>query len=166
MSNENETLLDLDNFDDLSVDGIEAAPEFIEPPTGRYKLGVTAKIETYPDKETEEEKKRIRFIYDIQEVAELKDSKALIPAVGSLFSETFTVTAEGLKYWKTRSVAILGDLGKATVKEVIETLNGGVSFLADVKTRTSTQKDADGNKREYTNVNVRVISGDQNPPLE
>lgn len=171
MANQPETLLDLDNLDDISLAGIEAAPEFIEPPTGRYKLGVQAKMEEYEkdEKDAEGEKtgekvkaKRIRFTYSILETMELKDKKDLQPADGSLFSETFTATSEGLPYFKTRASAILGDLGNATIKEVITELNNEVvTFVADVKTRSTKQKDADGNERTFTNVNVRVVTPNQ-----
>ncbi len=171
----NETLIDLDNLDDISLEGVASAPEFIEPPHGRYKLGVQAKIEEYEkdevvNKEKTGEKvkaKRIRFTYSIQEVLELKDKKELQPAEGSMFSETFTATSEGLPYFKTRATAILGDLGGATIKEVVSELNNeAISFTADVKTRTTKNKDADGNEKEFTNVNVRVISGNQAAELK
>jgi len=166
----NETLIDLDNLDNIDMSTMESAPEFIEPPAGRYKLGVQAKIEEYEkdeviDKEKTGEKvkaKRIRFTYDIQETLELKNKKDLTPAEGSLFSETFTATAEGLPYFKTRAASILGDLGNATIKEVIGTINKEtIGITADVKVKTTTVKDADGNSKDYTNVNVRVIEGTQ-----
>lgn len=171
----NDTLIDLDNLDDVSLEGVDAAPEFIEPEAGRYKLGVSAKIEEYEkdevlDKVKTGEKikaKRIRFTYYIQEVLELKDKKALMPAEGSMFSETFTATQEGLPYFKTRASAILGDLGKATIKEVVNELNAeNLSFTADVKTRTTKSKDDEGNERSFTNVNVRVITGNQEVELK
>lgn len=159
----NETLLDLENLDEMDVGGIEAAPEFIEPPVGRYRLGLQAKVEKY--EKDDESKRRVRFIYNIRDVVELKDKTALVPAEGSLFSETFTVTPEGLKYWKSKAMSILGELGTATFGEVMNELNKGVSFLADVKTKQTTGKDAEGNKKEFTNVQVRVISSDQDPEL-
>lgn len=171
----NDTLIDLDNLDSISLEGVEAAPEFIEPPHGRYRLGVQAKIEEYEkdevvDKEKTGEKikaKRIRFTYTIQETLELKSKKDLVPAEGSMFSENFSATSEGLPYFKTRSTAILGDLGNATIKEVINELNNeAISFTADVKTRVSRVKDADGNEKEFTNINVRVLDGFQKADLK
>lgn len=175
MANANETLIDLDNLDSVSLDSFDSAPEFIEPPAGRYKLGVQVKIEKYErdEKDAEGDKtgmkvaaKRIRFVYSIQDVVELKSKNELAPAEGSMFSETFTATQEGLPYFKTRASAILGDLGKASIKEVIEELNGeSISFMADVKLRVSKVKDADGNEKDYTNVNVRVVSAFQKAEL-
>jgi hypothetical protein len=157
--------IDLDNFSDISMDTVEAAPEFIEPPNGRYRLGVTAKTEEY--EKDGDIKKRIRFIYSIQHVEELVDKDALIPADGSMFSENFSVTADGLKYFKTRAMAILGNLGKSTIGEVINALNAdGVSFLADTKLKNTKSKDADtGEVKTFTNVNIRVIGADQDPEL-
>lgn len=176
MAQATETLIDLDNLDDIQLNGVEAAPEFIEPPHGRYKLGVQAKIEAYEkdEKDAEGDKtgekipaKRIRFTYSILEVIELKDKRELIPAEGSLFSETFTATSEGLPYFKTRATAILGELGNASVKEVINELNNEmVTFVADVKLRVTKQKDDEGNERSFTNVNVRVVQGNQKADLK
>lgn len=157
-----DTLLDLDNLDNLDVSTVEAAPEFIEPPTGRYKLSVQVKKEEGKPAEGDEEAKaaRFRFIYSVVEVVQLKDKNELLPAIGSLFSESFSATQEGLKYWKQRATAILGDLGKATIKEVNEQL-GEAQFTADVRLDISKAKDKDGNIREYKNIRVKVISEEQ-----
>lgn len=165
---EEEVLLDLENFEETSAADIEAAPEFIEPPTGRYKLSTACKLEDYEregDDGEQKQLKRYRIIYSIEEVIQLKDDKELVPANGSMFSETFTVTSEGLKYFKQRAQSILGDLGNATLGEVRKTLNGEVepiSFVADCHTKTSKQKDKEtGEIREFTNVRVKVVTKNQ-----
>ena len=38
---EAETLLDLDDLDSLTLDDVDEAPEFMAPPSGKYKLGIT-----------------------------------------------------------------------------------------------------------------------------
>lgn len=171
-----DTLLDLDNLEDMSMENTEAAPEFIEPPSGRYRLGVQVKTEAYEADETDTDgnktgekvpAKRIRFIYTIQEVLELKNKKELTPAEGSLFSESFKATAEGLRYYKRRAMDILGDLGNATIKDINNTLNeDAVSFVADVKTSDTTVVDKEtGEKRTFTNTRVRVVTGHQKADL-
>jgi len=174
MAQANEVLIDLDNLDSIDLATVEAAPEFIEPPAGRYKLGLQAKVEEYEKDEKDDEgdktgekvkAKRIRFTYDIQEVLELKDKKELLPVEGSLFSESFTVTPEGLRFFKTRAEAILGELGNAKISEVVTELNTGVSITADVKLRLTDGTDAEGNKRKYTNINVHVLQGHQKANL-
>jgi hypothetical protein len=160
-TNDDVTLLDLDNLDDLDVSSFEAAPEFIDPPKGRYILNLTAKVEPY--EKDGEDKKRSRCIYSVKDAVELANKKDLVPAEGSMFSETFQVNPEGMKYWKSKAIAILGDLGNSTVGDVLRELNNGVQFVADVRMKTSTGKDADGNARTYENVQVRIVEGDQDP---
>ena len=107
----NKTLLTLDQLNEMGADQTEAAPEFLNPPNGRYKCLAQAKFEdfTKEDKETgiEEKGVRIRVIYSTDSVVQLKDPQELQVPKGSLFSETFQGTAEGLRYFKTRAQGIL-----------------------------------------------------------
>lgn len=174
MSNESNVLIDLDNLDSIDITTIEAAPDFIDPPAGRYIIGCATKMEIKDrdvkdddGEKTGETKKvgEIRFTYDIKSVVELKDKKALVPETGSLFSEKFTVTPEGLKYWKQRTVSMLGDLGNASLKEVNnEVMNH--EYMADVKTVSSDQKLNDGTTRTFTNVRVKIIGKQGDVPFD
>lgn len=159
---EAKTLLTLDQLNEMGADTVEAAPEFVDPPKGRYACLAQAKFENFKkeDRETgiEEEGVRIRVIYSIDSVAQLKDPLELQPAKGSLFSETFMGTAEGLRYFKTRAQGILGDLGNAKWGEVIAAINGHKEpFLVDIGRRTSKSKDKDGNEKTYENLTIKVV---------
>jgi len=151
----NETLLDLDNVDDMNFDEIPEAPGFIEPPDGVYILDVTkACIEEYTTKEGEE-RKRFSHYYSVAKVVELADPNEQAPNVGDKFSERFMMNEQGLKFWKTKAKAILGDVGKITVSNALEELSSGnYRFKARVQMKKSIGKN---DKKEYKNIQVRVL---------
>ena len=162
MSDENqvaveETLLDLDNMGDLSFDSIPEAPSFVIPPDGVYMLSVTkACIETYATKE-QENKQRISHYYSIAEVLELSNPSEQAPSIGDKFSERFQANEDGLKYWKAKAKAILGDVGKITVKTALAELSsGGYTFKARVQVKTTAGK-GDNKGKTYQNIQVRVL---------
>lgn len=155
-----ETLLDLDNVDDLELDDIPDAPGFVQPPDGVYILNVEkACIEKYKTKEGEE-KKRFSHYYAIASIIELLNSSEQAPNTGDKFSERFMMNEDGLKYWKTKAKAILGDVGKISVANALAELStGNYSFKARVQTKESKGKDG----KTYKNVQVRVIGPAQEP---
>lgn len=149
-----ETLLDLDNVEDLDFDGIEAAPGFVDPPDGVYILNVTkATIESYKTKEGEA-RKRFAHYYQISKVEELADSGEQAPNIGDKFSERFMMNEQGIKYWKSKAKDIVGEMGKVSVANVLAALSSGdYSFKARVQTKKSKGKDG----KEYRNVQVKVL---------
>lgn len=166
-ADDNVTLLDLDSINDIDMNEVEAAPEFLQqPPAGTYALSVTAKMAKtkFHNDETDKDEERvgIRFIYKIMEPPVLEDKAELIPSIGDMISENFQVTKEGLRYFKTRAGGILGDLGKAKLGEVIAALNNDSGiFYAKVGTRESKGK----NGKTYYNANVQIKKKDQDPAL-
>lgn len=167
MATEDTTLLDLDSLENGTLDDVEAAPDFVEPPTGDYLLGISkAGIEEFLSKKAKEEGKepvtRIRFIYTVKKVHQLADANELQPAEGSLFSENFQGTSEGLRYFKKRVQDILGGADKikgATIKDICNELEaGGYEFNARVTLKVTKDKET-GN--EYRNVNLRVTKAAQ-----
>lgn len=167
MEPKDQTLLSIEDLMNTSVDTVEAAPDFLTPPAGDYVLTVnSAKVEKYRTKkmaDTDPDKTRIKIIYAIQEVKQLADANELIPPTGSLFSETFQGSQEGLKYWKKRAIDILGVCTGSSVKEINDELEaGGYSFVARVTLKKSTDKDT---KEEYENINIRILKGAQQAEL-
>jgi hypothetical protein len=150
---DDETLLDLDNLDNLDLSTVDAAPEFLnEVPKGIYTLKVVKATRERKKNKKGEVKVRIRHIYAIDSVVQLEDKEALIPATGSLVSETFMATKEGLTYWKTRAEGILHDLGNAKFVDVLNMMPDAPVFKAALGTRTSEE---DGTI--YKNLTVQVI---------
>lgn len=154
-----DTILDMDALLDSNLAGVKDVPDFIQPPAGNYELGVSdCKIEKYKTKakdgKPEGEALRIRLTYEVDGVIDVVAGQ-LPPASGSLFSENFTGTEDGLAFFKKQAKSIMNvaDLGDTSVREIIEALKGS-KFKAAVSTRKS---------GEYENVNVRPIH--ETPPV-
>lgn len=110
------TLLDLDAMMDTNLGAVEAAPEFVTPETGNYRLRLTkisavAREAKDKDKALAEGKPaawlKVNFDYVIEAVHSLADGNALPVKVGSLYREDFNITEQGLPYYKARVVDLI-----------------------------------------------------------
>jgi hypothetical protein len=155
---ENNTLLDLDAMMEESLDNVPDAPDFTNPPAGEYSLQVKeVKTEKYKAKAKdgipEHEAQRIRITYSILQTKSVAAGDAPVPD-GSMFSETFMGTEQGLGYLKSRAKGILNatDLAGVSLKVLLDTMKGS-TFDARITIR-KTPNPAGG---EYENVQIRVI---------
>lgn len=151
------TLLDLDALLDTELDSVETIPDFINPPPGNYVLSVKdAKIEKFDVKEdgnkTGAQGNRIRITYAVDQTEDLEAGELPVPD-GSLFSEAFQGTEEGLKYCKKACMAILNvkDFESAKLREILDAVKG-TQFKARITTRVSTS-----GGRNYENIQIRAI---------
>lgn len=156
------TLLNLDDIENMSFDDIEDPPGFVTPPDGIYDLKVTkACIEKYKTKdEPNVDHKRFANYYEILRVVEISDANEQAPKAGDKFSERFMQNEDGMKYWKGKAKAILGDVGKVSVGNVLKELStGNYEFRARITNKKSQGKKGTSNEgKEFTNTNVRVIA--------
>ena len=151
------TILDLDAMMDIEMDKVETLPDFVTPPAGLYHLEVVeAKTEKYtPKKSTEnpnpKESLRIKIIHKVVETLESVD---LPVKDGSLFSESFQATEEGIKFFKRQALNILNvkDFEGARLKDVMEGLKE-----ARFEAKITIRKSANPAGGEYENVQVRPI---------
>lgn len=153
------TLLDLDALLDTPLDNVETVADYINPPAGNYLLEVKeAKIEKYEVKEdgkkTGAEGNRIRITYGVVETIDVVEGELPVPD-GSLFSESFQGTEEGLKYAKKACMNALGvkEFDNAKLREILEAVKG-----AQFKARITIRKSSVGNK-EYENLQIRAMVG-------
>lgn len=155
----NKETLDLGAMMEDSLDDIPEAPEFVIPPPGLYSLEIKeAKVETYQTKkEPEVDKQRMKIIYGISETVAISGNEPPVPD-GSLISETFQGTREGLSYFKSKIKAIMNvsDLAGVSLKDMMESVKG-----ASISARITIRKSPNPEGGEYENVTVKVI-----PPKE
>lgn len=162
---EEETLLDVDDLDSLTLDDVEAAPDFLTPPSGKYRLGV--KDASIQKREVDgETKQSIRIIYQVRKTLELNNQEDDLVPDGSLFSENFNAPGEGLKFFKARMKKLLGDdLAGISIKDMLAFLpkqfgedengqRGDQEILTTLKRVTTKDKES-GN--EYENVRFQKI---------
>ena len=151
------TLLDLDALMDANLDNVETIPDYINPPAGNYVLTVKeAKIEKYDVKEdgkkTGAQGNRIKITYAVVKTEEVIAGELPVPD-GTLFTESFQGTEEGLKYCKKACANILGvkEFDGAKLGEILEG-TVGQEFRARITVRVSSVGD-----KNYENIQIRAL---------
>ena len=152
------TLLDLDALMDTPLDSVETMPDYMNPPAGNYVLvAKEAKIEKFDvkddGKKTGEQGNRIKITYAVVKTEEVIAGELPVPD-GTLFTESFQGTEEGLKYCKKACANILGvkEFDGAKLGEILEAVKDQ-EFRARITVRTT-----DGeNGKKYENINIRAL---------
>lgn len=152
MENANETVLDMDAILDKTMDSVADVPDYITPATGNYILAVAAAElkKGLPAKDGKEATSpRLTITYRIEEVLEVEGS-ALPPATGSLFTEGFQTTEQGLEYFKKQAKKVLNvdNLDGVSVRDLLSTLPEVAPFTAAVKTTK---------KGQYENTRINPV---------
>ena len=147
------TILDLDAMMDVSMDSVETVPDFVMPPPGLYILDVKECKFEQIDKADKAKGSRIRITYVIGDTVEVANSEQPVPN-GSLFSESFQGTEDGLKYFKKSAMNILGvtSFEGASLGDVVSNL-AGTQFKAKLSIRKSSK---DG--KVYENLSIRAAN--------
>jgi hypothetical protein len=149
------TLLDLENMLEETLDAIPDMPDYVTPPAGEYVLEVKDSIiDKYTTKkEPDVEKQRLKNTYSIVETISTATKEEPVPD-GSLFTETFMATTDGLGYYKKRICSIMGvtDTAGVSLSDMMNSVKG-MQFNARLTIKKS--KGADGT--EYENVQIRVV---------
>lgn len=150
--------LDLGALMDESLDNVEEAPDFTTPPNGDYRFKVKeCKIEKYIPKPKDgkvfPEAQRIKLLYAIVQTYALASANEQPVPDGSLVSESFMGTEEGVGYFKLKVKKILNaDITGVKLRDIIATL-AGAEFDARVSIRT-TPNPAGGS---YENAQINPI---------
>ncbi len=150
------TLLDLEALvnEEGALDAIPEAPDFTNPPAGEYVLGCKeAKIDKYESKdEPGIMKQRLKIMYTVAETLSTVDEPP-VPD-GSMFTETFQATEQGISYFKKRIKEILNvdDVQGVSLASMMQSAQG-MQFKARIAIR-KTVNPAGG---FYENLNIRII---------
>lgn len=149
------TLLDLDAMLNDSLDNIADVPDFMNPPVGEYRLSVKdCAIDKYETKkEPGVQKQRMKFTYAIIETISVAGSEPPAPD-GTLFTETFMATEQGLSFFKKRIKDVMGasDVAGVTLGDMMNSVKGQ-EFTCRLTIKKT--KGADGT--EYENIQIRVV---------
>lgn len=143
------TLLDLDALMDTTLDAVANIPDYVTPPNGLYRLGIT-EAEIKPAKEAGKAA-RIVITYKVIATIDCDD----VPVVdNSLFNEGFMGTQQGLEYFKKAAIKIMNvsDLDGVPLREI---LSGMKDQEFDARITVKITKGEGG--KEYENVQIRPI---------
>jgi len=152
MSEQN-TMLDLESMANETLDAIPDAPDFVTPPNGEYTISVKdAAIDKYKTKEGEA-KQRLKITYVIDETLSTAENEPPVPN-GSIFSETFMATEQGVGYFKKRVKEIMQveDTAGVTLGEMMASVKG-----MQFKCRITIKKTPNPKGGEYENVQMRIV---------
>lgn len=156
MSNVKAESLDLGAMMDQTLDSIADAPEFSNPPAGEYRIEVKdTKIDKYKSKdEPDLEKQRLKITYTVLQTVSVAGNEQPVPD-GTMFTETFMGTEQGLSYFKTRIKAIMNvtDLAGVSLKDMMDSVKG-TAFDC----RITIKKSPNPKGGEYENIQIRVIA--------
>lgn len=154
------TILDLDALMDMKMNDIETLPDYITPPAGLYMLSIKdCTFEKYDVKD--EQKKatgqkgtRIKIVYSILETVSVEAGNEPVPN-GSLFSESFQGSEEGIKFFKKAAMNILGvtDFEGANLGDVKNELPG-----AEFKAKITIRKTPGEGGKVYENLTIRAAN--------
>lgn len=154
MENAN-TILDLSAMLNESLDAIPDAPDFMIPPAGEYSLLVKdCTVDKYETKkEPGVQKQRMKILYSVVATISVASNEPPCPD-GTVFSETFMPTEQGLSYFKKRIKEIMGatDVAGVTLGDMMSSVKG-TTFSARISTRKTMGKDG----TEYENIQIRVV---------
>jgi hypothetical protein len=149
------TLLDLESMQDDTLDHVQEAPDFIQPPAGDYKIvtkgGKITKFENDDGTETQS----IQVTLAVVETLELVSNDEPPVPDGSLFTIRFQGTIDGLAMFKreVRKMADVEDLAGATLGSIFDMLAEELEFYGRVS--YSSYKGRDGERRQ--SLKLRVI---------
>ncbi len=153
MSEKNVTILDLDALLDMEMDKVETLPDYVTP--GKSLLLLKPKEAGTKERKDKDGNKvmTLQIVYEIQDT--LESDEPPFPN-GSLFSDRFQASEDGIKFFKKQAMAILNvkDLDGAKMRDVFDGLVDAEPFKAAITVRTA--KDATTGK-EYTNISVRPL---------
>lgn len=149
------TLLDLNAMMESTLDAIPEAAGFENPPDGEYTLTVKdAAVDSYKNKE-QQNVQRLKIVYTVAATLSTASGEQPVPD-GTMFSETFQGTEQGVGFFKKRIKEILAvsDLAGVTLKDMMDSAKGA-TFDARLSTKKTPKKDVPG--EFWENLNIRVV---------
>lgn len=160
------TLLSLSDMmeNEESLDDIQEAPDFIQPPAGIYKLKtISGKIGEYSytnEGGDDESGENIQLTLAVEETIELISDKEPPVPDGSLFMKKYKGTVEDVAKFKRdfRKIADLESLAGMTFGDMFELAKEGLVFKAVISYGTFKQKD--GTPTPYMRLRFLPVSTD------
>ncbi len=151
-------LLDLNSMAEENLDAIPDAPDFSNPPAGEYIIEVKeAKIDFYaPKGTTEKTAQRLKITYSVlQTIALANKDEAPVPD-GTMFSETFQGTQDGLGYFKNRVKALMDvtDLNGVSLGDMLSSVKGA-QIGAKIAIKKSPNPQVPG--EFYENIQLKIV---------
>lgn len=156
------TILDLDAMLDTKASSIETLPDYMNPGAGIYAMTVkecATKDFEVKDPETKKptgsKAKNITLTYSIDETLSIADGELPVPN-GTLYSERFQPTEQGLEFFKKRVMGITGESEEGLADATIGEMMGSLAGIQN-KVKVTIRKTKGDNGETYENVNLQFV---------
>lgn len=161
------SIIDVDAMLDGNLADVEAAPDYVTPPSGVANV-VVAKVDAEQFKKNvygddgqptgeKEDAVRIRITRGIEGYVEYAEDDALPVNAGSLYSDTYMYDEKGLGMFKRDAAAILGveaaELDDLSLRDIFSALTEMPAQTCVIKTSTTKR-----GENEYTNTKTTVVA--------
>ncbi len=147
-------LLDLEDMANDTLDEIQEAPDYINPPAGDYVIkSISGKIGKF-EHDDGTVNQNITLILSVLRTLELVSSDEPPVPDGSLFTIRFQGTSDGLATFKRelRKMADIESTAGMTINSAFELLESGLEFSARIS--YSRYKDRNGEVRESIRIKI------------
>lgn len=163
------SLVDIDAMLDGNLADVEAAPDYVTPPSGIAMVSI-AKVEAEEfqkivrdeqgkDTGQKEDAIRIRITRCIEEYTEYSEDNATPVNAGSLYSDTYMYEEKGLGMFKRDAAAILdvesSELDDVSLREIFTALEDVEARQCIIKTTVNKRGD-----NEYTNTKTTILASE------
>lgn len=149
------TILDLDALLDGTLDDVKNVPDYVTPPAGTYMLSISdVELDKRKNKD-DDDVVTINITYVVAATIETKEAPV---ADGSMFSERFQYSEDGLAYFKRAAKNILNvaDLDKVSLRDIFATLKTNAPFQAIIS-HTESVVGTGETAKKYTNLRLRPV---------
>lgn len=149
------TILDLNAMLNESLDSIPEAAGYENPPAGEYSLTLKdAAVDSYISKDGTSGQ-RVKITYEVAATHATASGEQPVPN-GTLFTETFQGTAQGLGFFKKRIKEVLNveSVEGVTLADMMNSAKGA-TFDARISIKKTAKKDAPG--EFWENLNIAVV---------
>lgn len=151
-----DTILDLNAMMNETLDSVPEAAGYENPPAGEYSLLIKdAAVDTYTSKDGSEGQ-RLKITYEVAATHSTASGEQPVPN-GTLFTETFQGTIQGVGFFKKRIKEVLNveTVEGVTLADMMNSAKGA-AFDARISIKKTAKKDAPG--EFWENLNIKVVS--------
>lgn len=150
------TILDLNSMLNESLDSIPEAAGYENPPAGEYALILKdAAVDSYTSKDGTPTD-RLKLTYEVAATHSTASGEQPVPN-GTLFTETFQGTIQGVGFFKKRIKEVLNveSVEGVTLADMMNSAKGA-AFDARISIKKTAKKDAPG--EFWENLNIKVVA--------
>lgn len=150
-----DTILDLNAMLNDSLDSIPEAAGYENPPAGEYSIILKdAAVDSYTTKDGADAE-RLKITYEVAATLSTASGEQPVPN-GTLFTETFQGTVQGVGFFKKRIKEVLNveSVEGVTLADMMNSAKGA-AFDARISIKKTAKKDVPG--EFWENLNIKIV---------